>query len=108
MFFRGFGPSEKYHPGRFRQVGDSVAVPYRFAFPQAVHRTAVRTARLAGFGHIQINLGVAVPDFHVGLGAGAEHPAVGVEVLGEQFHCCVFHVDHLVSGVGLARPFKPC
>ena len=48
-----------------------------------VHRAAIRALGLAGFGHIQVHLGVAVPDFHVSLGAGAKHTALGVQVGGQ-------------------------
>jgi hypothetical protein len=52
---------------------------------ELVNRPAVRALGLAGFGHVQVDLGVAVPDFHVGFGAGAEDAALGVEVGCQQF-----------------------
>ena len=50
---------------------------------QCVHRAAIRAFGKAFTGYVQINLGVAVPDFHVGLGAGAVHTALRIEVSGE-------------------------
>lgn len=52
---------------------------------QAVDGAAVRALGFAGLGHIQIDLGVAVPQLHIGLGAGAEHTTLGVQVFGSQF-----------------------
>src|SRR5258708_24800353 len=66
-----------------------------FAGFQAVQRAAVGALGFAGVGHVQVDLGMAVPQLHVGLGAGAEHAALGVEVLGRQFdggircHACL-------------------
>ena len=62
-----------------------------FARLQAVHGAAVGALGFAGLGDIQIDLGVAVPQLHIGLGAGAEHATLGIEVLGSQFDdgiCC--------------------
>lgn len=56
-----------------------------------VDGAAVGAFGLAGFGHVQVDLGVAVPEFHVGVGAGAVHAAVGVEVFGQQFDGVVAH-----------------
>ena len=56
-----------------------------FARLQAVHGAAVGALGFAGLGDIQIDLGVAVPQLHVGLGAGAEHASLGVQVFGGQF-----------------------
>ncbi len=67
---------------------NSVPVADVLAGLQPVDRAAIRAARLAGAGHIQIDLGVAVPDLHVRLGTGAEDAALRVEVLGQQFHRC--------------------
>ena len=53
---------------------------------QAVGGAAVRALGLAGVGHVQVNLGVAVPQLHVGLGAGAVDAALGIQVLGSQFY----------------------
>ena len=58
---------------------------------EAIAGAAVWALGFAGLGHIQINLGMAVPQLHIGLGAGAEHATLGIEVLGSQFDdgiCC--------------------
>jgi len=70
---------------------DSVAVADRFTCFELVHRAAVRAARFAGLGHVQIHLGVGVPELHVCLGAGTEHAALGVQVFGQQFNSGVAH-----------------
>ena len=50
---------------------------------ERVNRAAIRALGRAFTRHIKVNLGVAVPDFHVGLGAGAVHTALRIEVSGE-------------------------
>ena len=58
---------------------------------EAIAGSAIRALGFAGLGHIQIDLGMAVPQLHIGLGAGAEHATLGIEVLGSQFDdgiCC--------------------
>ena len=58
---------------------------------QAIRCAAVGALGFARLGDIQIDLGVAVPQLHIGLGVGAEHAALGIEVLGSQFDngvCC--------------------
>ena len=50
---------------------------------ERVNRAAIRAFGRAFTGYVQINLGVAVPDFHVGLRAGAVHTALRIEVSGE-------------------------
>ena len=58
---------------------------------QAVSRAAVGALGFARLGDIQVNLGVAGPQLHIGLGAGAEHATLRIEVLGSQFDdgiCC--------------------
>ena len=57
-----------------------------FAGFELVDGSAVRALGLAGAGHVQVDLGVAVPDLHVGLGAGAVDAALGIEVFGQQFN----------------------
>ena len=52
---------------------------------EAVSRAAIRAFGVAGLGHIQVDLGVAVPQLHIGLGAGAEHTTLGIQVFGGQF-----------------------
>src|SRR5450830_448449 len=48
-----------------------------FAVLQLVERAAIRALGLAGVGHIQIDLGVAVPQLHVGFGLGQNTPPWG-------------------------------
>ena len=68
-----------------------MVVPDRFTRLESVDGPAVRAARFTGLGHVQVNLGVGVPELHVGLGAGAEHAALGVQVFGQQFNSGVAH-----------------
>jgi hypothetical protein len=58
-----------------------------FAGFEFVDRAAVRALGFTGVGHIQVNLGMAVPEFHVGFGAGAKHAALTVQVFGQKFNC---------------------
>jgi len=53
---------------------------------QFVHSAAVRALGFTGAGHIQVHLGVAVPEFHVGFGAGTKHAAVAIEVFRQEFN----------------------
>lgn len=53
---------------------------------QAVGGAAVGALGFAGLGNVQVDLGVAVPELHAGLGAGAIHAALEVEILGQQFN----------------------
>ena len=58
---------------------------------EAIAGAAIRALGFTSLGDIQIDLGVAVPQFHISLGAGAEHATLGIEVLGSQFDdgiCC--------------------
>ncbi len=65
---------------------------------QCVHRAAIRAFGRAFTGHVQINLGMAVPDFHVGLGAGAVDTTLRIEVSGEQLDVKQFtHAQTLAS-----------
>lgn len=57
-----------------------------FSSLELVHRTAIGALALAMVGHIDIDLGVAVPQLHVGLGAGAVNAALRIQVLGSQFN----------------------
>ena len=52
---------------------------------QAVNGTAVGALGFTGLGDVQVDLGVAVPQLHIGLGAGAEYASLGVQVFGGQF-----------------------
>ena len=51
-----------------------------FALFHRVYGTAIRALGHTRARHIQINLRMAVPDFHVGLRAGAKNAALVVEV----------------------------
>lgn len=62
-----------------------------------VDRAAIGALGLAGAGHVQVHLGVAVPQFHVGQGAGAKHAALMVQIFGQQFNGCVCHGVFLIS-----------
>lgn len=64
----------------------SVPTRKHLALFQAISGAAVRALGLAGMGHVQIDLGVVVPQLHVGLGAGAVDTALGIQVLGSQFY----------------------
>ena len=79
----------------------SVVVPHHFACFQLVEGAAIRALGLAGFGHVQVHLGVAVPNLHVGLGAGAKHAALGVQVGGQQFNSRVAHGSNLGQPMGV-------
>ena len=72
---------------------DSVSVTHYLTRLQLVNRAAIRALGLAGFGHIQVDLGVAVPQFHVCFGAGAEDATLGVQIRCQKFNgvahvCC--------------------
>src|SRR5450830_236968 len=69
-----------------------------FTILQLVDGAAVGALGLAGAGHVQVHLGVAVPDFHVGQRAGAKHAALVVEVFGQQFN------DRVTHGFASFRP----
>jgi hypothetical protein len=64
-----------------------------FAGFEFVHSAAIRALGFTGAGHIQVDLGMAVPELHVGFGAGAKHAALTVEVAGQEFnglaHCLI-------------------
>jgi hypothetical protein len=70
----------------FQWAGNSVAVTACFACFELVHRTAVRALGMTFTGHIQVNLGVGVPDFHVSLGAGAKDTTLWVQIFGQKFN----------------------
>ena len=57
-----------------------------FALFQTVGGAAVGALGLAGVGHIQVDLGVAAPQLHVGLGAGTVDAALGIQFFGGQFY----------------------
>lgn len=51
---------------------------------ELVHRAAIRALGLTGFGHIQENARMAIPDLHAGFWMGAKHAALGTEILGAE------------------------
>ena len=55
-----------------------VAVAGHFARFELVFGAAIRALGVAFAGHIQVNLGVRVPDLHVGFGAWAKDAALWV------------------------------
>ena len=63
---------------RHEGMGESVAVTDCLARFQLVNRAAVGTLGMAFTGHVQVNLGVRVPDLHVSLGAGAKNTTLWV------------------------------
>jgi F0F1-type ATP synthase membrane subunit a len=63
-----------------------VAVANVLAGFEFVLSAAVRALGNAGAGHIQINLGVGVPEFHVGFVAGAVHAAMAIQIFGQEFN----------------------
>src|SRR3990167_185937 len=75
----------------------SMGAPDGLTWLEAVNRPAIRALGLAGTRHVQVDPGMAVPELHVRLGAGAVHPALVVEILGLQFNDGLGHVQTLVS-----------
>jgi hypothetical protein len=67
-------------------VYSSVRVPHSFTSFQLVDRTAIRTLGLTCLGHIQVDLGMAVPKFHVGFVARTKHTAMTIEVFRQEFN----------------------
>ena len=63
---------------------------------QLVYRTAIWALGCTRAAHVQVDLGMAVPDFHVGFGAGTEHAALGIQVFGQQLDT---HAGHSVTFV---------
>jgi hypothetical protein len=47
---------------------------------------AIRALGNACAGHIQVHLGMGVPEFHVGFVAGAVNAAVAVQIFGQEFN----------------------
>lgn len=76
-----------------------VAVANVLAGFEFVLGAAVRALGNARAGHIQVHLGVAVPEFHVGLGAGAVHAAVAIEVFGQEFNWVTHFLKPLSTNV---------
>jgi hypothetical protein len=70
----------------FQWAVNSVTVADCFACFELVNRTAVRALGMAFTGHIQVNLGVCVPNFHVSFGAGTKDAALRVQVFCQEFN----------------------
>lgn len=68
-----------------------------FAGAQMVGGAAIRATRTASLSHIQKDAWMGIPQLHTGLGTGAEHTAVFIEVFGQQLDAggggrsCVAH-----------------
>ena len=72
---------------------------------ELVDRAAIGALGVAAMGHVEVNLGVGVPGFHVRHGAGAKHAALGVEVFGQQDDEGFGHGGiRCVKGVAALRP----
>lgn len=52
---------------------------------ELVHRAAIGALAFTMVPHVDVHLGVGVPQLHVSLGAGAVHAALLVQVFGSQF-----------------------
>jgi hypothetical protein len=65
---------------------NSVTVANSFASFQLVHSAAIGALGVAFTGHIQVHLGVRVPNLHVGFGARAKDATLGVQVFGKEFN----------------------
>jgi F0F1-type ATP synthase membrane subunit a len=63
-----------------------VAVANVLASFEFVLSAAVRALGNARAGHIQVHLGVSVPEFHVGFVAGAVHAAMAVQIFRQEFN----------------------
>lgn len=61
------------------------------AFFELIERAAIRAFGLTGVANVQIHLGMAIPERHVGLFAGAEHATLVVKVFGQEFYSRVLH-----------------
>jgi hypothetical protein len=68
------------------EMQSSVGATHMLTRLELVDRAAVRALGVAIAAHIQIHLGVVVPELHVGFGAGAKDTALGVQVFGQKFY----------------------
>ena len=73
-----------------------VAVANVLAGFECVPGAAVGALGLACAGHIQVDLGVTVPELHVRFFAGAKHAAMTVEVYCQEFNW-IAHVQTFVN-----------
>jgi hypothetical protein len=63
-----------------------VAVANVLAGFEFVLSAAVGALGNAGAGHIQVDLGMAVPEGHVSFGAGTEHAAMAIQIFRQEFN----------------------
>jgi hypothetical protein len=68
-----------------------------------VNRAAIRALGLTAVGYVQKDLGVVVPELHIGLGTGAKHAALGVEVFGAEFDGIHMHPKQLGTELVASR-----
>lgn len=77
------------------------------AFFELILRAAIRALGLTAVANVQIHLGMAVPERHVGLFAGAEHAALVVKVFAQEFYSRILHdgfrSDNLGQPMGIFR-----
>ena len=79
-------------------IRDSVVGAEMLAVLELVDGPAIGALGLAALGHVQVDLGVAVPDLHVGQRAGTIHAALSIQVFGQQFNGELAH--GVLSGGG--------
>jgi hypothetical protein len=65
---------------------NSVTVADSFASFQLVHGAAIGALGVAFTGHIQVDLGVRVPNLHIRFGARAKDTTLWVQVFGKEFN----------------------
>jgi hypothetical protein len=64
---------------------------------ELVNRSAIRTFGGASVGHVQINLGMAAPQFHAGLRARAVNTTLVIQIFREQLNNSLGHGQTFVS-----------
>ena len=87
-------------------TSDSVVGAEMLAVLELVDGPAIGALGLAALGHVQVDLGVAVPDLHVGQRAGAIHAALSIQVFGQQFNGELAHGVLSGGGSDLAEPVR--
>lgn len=95
----------------------SVVAVEMLAGLERIFGAAIRALGLAGVADVQVHLGMAVPDLHVGFGIRAKDTALGVQVLGQQFDRLIAHVISIqyrcrggagrCSAAGQTQPIRP-
>ena len=71
-----------------------------FAGCKFVNRAAIWALGFTGFGHIHIDLGVAVLQLHVGFGVGTKHTTMTIEVGSFEFNGMA-HFDFKLSSTNV-------